>query len=377
MRYCVSIKVFLNRFSTSGSFALASFSKVMGSGKSNRVGIAGLATKITKIVCLAAPGFGQTSLDLKAREAFGRTQLAKPSTTSQNVGRNQEKLLPRAPRFVQNVANKLVEPRASLKKQGLSKREPLFVQTSARVVSRQDLYSLSNEKSKQLYFQAARKDALVLGDMANRAKYKLTNALHLRPLQSGKGINGRALRRAVTEVKPCMDLRQLRRGRKVLQIPRIIPATKRHLFGVRRLLSILTSTRRQNTPALRSSTATHRAKEGVTDENRVHVTSSRIGSLSKPSVPQGLETDYQLSSTNREPRPPQATLLPTSTVKRFQTRVALFGRNRDATFLSLSNSLRSEIRGSSQSRSRSIENKKRIYRTASANRGSIRMAWWL
>lgn len=88
----------------------------MGAGKFNTVGIAGLATKITRIVYLAAPE--------KAHQAFSRTQLAKPSIRSQNIGRNQEKLSPRAPRFVQNVANKVVEPRASLRKQGLSKREP-------------------------------------------------------------------------------------------------------------------------------------------------------------------------------------------------------------------------------------------------------------
>ena len=369
MRHCVSIKLYPDRFSTSGCFALADFSKVMGSGKSTRVGIAGFATKINIIVCLAAPE--------KAREVLGRTQLAKPPTKPQNVGRNQRKLSPRAPRFVENVVNKPVQPLVSLKKQGLSNREPLFVQRSARAISRQDLYLLANEKSKQAKSQEGRKHASAFSDKPSRVKYKLTNTLHSRPLQSGKAINGHALRRAVAEVKPCMDLRQLRRGRKVLQIPRIIPATKRQLFGVRRLLSILSSTRRQNTPTFRTSNPTSRAKQGVINQSRAHATSPRVGSPNKSSVPQSFEMDQQLLSINKKQRSAQTTLPPTNTVKRLETRVALLGRNKENTLLSLSNSLGNEIKGSSQSRSRSIENKKRIYRTASANRGSIRMAWWL
>jgi hypothetical protein len=46
------------------------------------------------------------------------------------------------------------------------------------------------------------------------------------------------LSKIIREITPCADIRKIRRGRKVLQVPRIIPKGKRALHGIRRLLSV-------------------------------------------------------------------------------------------------------------------------------------------
>lgn len=224
---------------------------------------------------------------------------------------------------------------------------------------------------------------------------RVTNLYFDKPSQLSREINGYALRRAITEIKPCIDLRHVRRGRKVFSIPRIIPSFKRALFGVRELLSVLDRrTKNSFDKSEKKGDTLSRKKEKVRDKNIVTVNmhsdtayllSSR--SFSEREAPSLLASrDITLASPSQNNL---STTIKNDTNSSFllqknknmpYTRTTFHGRDKNKNRgpdLSLSASLGYEVKASSQSRSRVVDNKKRIYRVASANRGSIRMSWWL
>ena len=212
------------------------------------------------------------------------------------------------------------------------------------------------------------------------------------PCIDPRNTNKGTLRRAIAEVKPCLDLRHVRRGRKVFSIPRIIPSDKQSAFGVRELLSVLTKSKTSNIekPAKKGSFTSHR-KIKIGEKNNVDITvgSKSISSVSfqegsdKKSSPT-IDTNSVFSQQSRD-------LISSSSLNNIYTPFSL--RNKfpysqailcakrkkqlGASAFSLSSSLSREIKASSGSQSRTIESKKRVYRVASSNRGSIRLSWWL
>ena len=228
-----------------------------------------------------------------------------------------------------------------------------------KMISRHNSYlSLLNSESVQ------RDRGTKKGASASRPEliaYQVCNEQFSKPRSAQKRTNGYALRKAVSEVKPCIDLRQVRRGRKTFQIPRIIPPAKRQLFGVRRLLSIL------GVGAKTSLEAFVKGKDSVSKKRGKVTDGNRTGASPSPKIPDN--SGHAL---------PNAVLHRTNlfTSARSRTRITRVKKG-DLSSSSLSYALRNEIKASSQSRSRAVENKKRIYRVASANRGSIRMSWWL
>ena len=228
-----------------------------------------------------------------------------------------------------------------------------------KMISRHNSYlSLLNSESVQRD-RGTKKGASAL--RPELIAYQVCNEQFSKPRSAQKRTNGYALRKAVSEVKPCIDLRQVRRGRKTFQIPRIIPPVKRQLFGVRRLLSILGVGAKTNLEAfVKGKDSVSKKRGGVTDGNRT-------GASPSPKIPEN--SGHAL---------PNAVLhrINLFTSARTRTRITR-AKKGDLSSSSLSYALRNEIKASSQSRSRAVENKKRIYRVASANRGSIRMSWWL
>lgn len=275
----------------------------------------------------------------------------------------------------------------------ISLQESVSFSHSRIVISRQDSNTLfhSQAHAKRGFAQASfhhlqsrvQKIETVESGIAtgsDEKTYKAAHGFFSKPLPTQKKINGHALKKAVFEVKPCMDLRQVRRGRKVFQIPRVIPPTKRDLFGVRRLLSVCTLTNRQNAPILlRPSDLASRKKETIKQGNREQESVTLGSALPKQfSVPQNIKSNTTPFSNNKEePLSQKSSLISAFKGPGLYTRATLIGGNTKASSFSLSSSLSSEIKACSRSRSRSIENKKRIYKTASVNRGCIRMAWWL
>lgn len=273
--------------------------------------------------------------------------------------------------------------------------------TSSKIISRHDLNARKTEFCKNegspclnnsvfikgQYHQFREVKTLVLGahnNNPNHEGYQVVNSLFSKPSSTQKQTNGYCLRRAVSEVRPCMDLRQVRRGRKVFQIPRVIPPVKRQLFGVRQLLSICSSAALRSARVRTSISALssrnrgniHKVGEKVTQSKHETVPFSRTESsnkdVEKKEIPLNkrfkdkvLCVDQQSASSSGD------------FYRNFHTRTALLGGDTKVLSPSLSYSLGNEIKACSRSRARSIENKKRIYRTASSNRGSIRMAWWL
>ena len=222
--------------------------------------------------------------------------------------------------------------------------------------------------------------------------YRVTNTRFFKPPKSGKKTNGHSLRRAVSEVKPCVDLRQVRRGRKIFQIPRIIPSTKRQLFGVRRLLSVLAGSPRKSTETPIKKTNSVVQNKRIAQPSRTVVDVNRNSNSFLRMVPGNSSSTLHnkavqttginkighddFSGSSKEEKVSDAVGSVTSEYRRPYTRAFLYKENQVSPF-SLSFFLSNEVKASSRSRSRAVENKKRIYRVASANRGSIRMSWWL
>ena len=281
---------------------------------------------------------------------------------------------------------------ANLKKQGDSLKK-----TRVKIISRHDFSCLFNSQSKDTPPRGkdAKKGALSVPEIQalkpGLVAYQVTNDQFSKP-RSAEKRNGYALRRAVSEVKPCIDLRQVRRGRKTFQIPRIIPAVKRQLFGVRRLLSILSVPAKKDVETfVKGRDPVLKKRGGVVDGNRGGVSASRktLGNESSLNVlqkavlhkPGFVTTETRqakgmslIDSSNKEQVLPHTSNLSTSA--RSHTRITKVKQG-NLSSLSLSYALGKEIKACSRSRSRAVENKKRIYRVASANRGSIRMSWWL
>lgn len=270
----------------------------------------------------------------------------------------------------------------NLRKQGNS-----FVKTRVKTISRHDFYSsLLNDSSKNVLGQEKNTKKSTSGFKPGLVAYRVTNQSFSKPISAQRKTNGYALRKAVSEVKPCIDLRQVRRGRKTFQIPRIIPPVKRQLFGVRRLLSILTaSTKKGVETSVKGKDSVLKKRRGVVDGNHGGVLASRkdfgnefSGNVLtnlvsvKPDLP---STQISLVDSSNKEQGLWHKNNP-STSSRYHTRTT---RDQDGNSpsLSLFHALGNEVRASSRSRSRAVENKKRIYRVASANRGSIRMSWWL
>lgn len=277
----------------------------------------------------------------------------------------------------------------NLKRQGDSLKK-----TRVEMISRHDFYlSLFNSESKDALPRGrdTKKGASAL--QSGVVAYQVTNEHFPKPKPAQRR-NGYALRRAVSQVKPCIDLRQVRRGRKTFQIPRIIPPVKRQLLGVRRLLSILSvSTKKDVETFVRGRDSVLKKRRGIVDGNSGSVSASRktLGNESSPHAlqnkvlhkPSFVTTEIRQAKdmsladlsndlSNKEEMPSHMSNLSTSAPS--HTRVT---GAKDSNLSSLSYALGKEIKASSQSRSRAVENKKRIYRVASANRGSIRMSWWL
>ena len=183
---------------------------------------------------------------------------------------------------------------------------------------------------------------------------QLVNTIFPKPLETRQRErdinNGDILSKAISKLKPCLDLRQVRRGRKVFQIPRIIPPTKRQLFGVRQLLSTCAS---KNRPSVR------------VPEKFLNL------SIAEERTSTAIEKGRQGS---QEPLPLYSL---TSRSKWPCTRAALLKSDSKRSLSPFSFSLNKEIKACSLSRSQSIENKKRSYKVAFTNRSSTRLAWWL
>lgn len=226
-------------------------------------------------------------------------------------------------------------------KADFSKRGQRDVETT----NRKELYYYSHDKGKRSVQRKGLESLPALvKSCANPPHKVIKNNLFCRPLRESKErANASLLKQAISQAKPCIDLRQVRRGRKTFQIPRVIPSTKRRLFGMRRLLSICTSTNALSVSNQAWHTKTDNAKALSSHTKIIEQKSARVNSV-------------------REPK---------------HTRSTFFGVNSNSLSKSLFLSLGKEIKACSLFRSQSIENKKLIYKTASANRGAIRMAWWL
>ena len=273
----------------------------------------------------------------------------------------------------------------NLKKQGNS-----FAKTRVKTISRHDFYSsLLNNSSKNVLSQEKNTKKSASGFKPGLVAYRVTNESFSKPRPAQRKTNGYALRKAVSEVKPCIDLRQVRRGRKTFQIPRIIPPVKRQLFGVRRLLSILTASAKKGVEtSVKGKDSVLKKRQGVVDGNHGGVLASRknFGNESSANVLPNLvsakpglaSTEISLvDSSNKEQQGLwHKNKNNLSTSSRYHTRTTR-DKDNNSPSLSLFHALGNEVKASSRSRSRAVENKKRIYRVASANRGSIRMSWWL
>lgn len=268
----------------------------------------------------------------------------------------------------------------NLRKQGNS-----FAKTRVKTISRHDFYSsLLNNSSENILSRGKNTKKSTSGFKAGLVAYRVINDSFSKPRPAQRKTNGYALRKAVSEVKPCIDLRQVRRGRKTFQIPRIIPPVKRQLFGVRRLLSILSASAKKGVEtSVKGKDSVLKRRGGVLDGNHGGVLASRknLGNESSVNVlpistkPGLASTETSLvDSSNKEQGLWYKNNLSTSS--RYHTRTTR-GKDSNSPSLSLFYALGNEVRASSRSRSRAVENKKRIYRVASANRGSIRMSWWL
>ena len=270
-----------------------------------------------------------------------------------------------------------------------------------------------NSKSKKVLPQSSRSTKKAASALkAGLVAYQVTNDRFLKPSLANKKTRGYALRKAVSAVKPCVDLRQVRRGRKTFQIPRVIPPAKRQLFGVRRLLSILSASARKGVEiSVKSKDFTFKKGRGVADVNRDGISSSQknrgnessanvlpfhnvvvnntvlhnpestITDISSTAVSSSVETNSEsLNVVWQTPAIEKDQALWSKrdvfTNKRSHTRTTREKESKPPS-LSLSYAIGNEVRACSRSRSRAVESKKRIYRVASANRGSIRMSWWL
>lgn len=234
-----------------------------------------------------------------------------------------------------------------------------------QVIYRKDLRDLVSQKlsqqGKRRVVESARVD--------NRSPcqlYQVVNTVFSKTLRVNQRSTDRdLLKQAISEVKPCMDLRQVRRGRKVFQIPRVIPPSKRQLFGVRQLLYACASKSGQNVRLFQSADpSVHKRAENANK-----------GRISQHS-PQTLPNDA-ISVNAKEKHSLRESSSLVSKRQRPHTRATLLQDDRKVSLSPLASSLSQEIRACFLSRSRSIENKKRIYKTAFTNRGSIRLAWWL
>ena len=294
----------------------------------------------------------------------------------------------------------------------LKKQENLLKKTRVKTISRHNFYnSLFDNESKDIDMLSRARNTKkgVSFSKTGLPTYRITNDRFFKPILTQRKADGHALRKAVSEVKPCIDLRQVRRGRKTFQIPRIIPSAKRQLFGVRRLLSILSASVKKGVETSMKGKVFEK-RRGSVDGNRSGALASlkNLGNeslgnalplLAQPKVfdkhglsvakhnkvlhhPVSQKPGLNLATTeiplfdpsNKEKALGHKTNLSTST--RHHTRTTQEKESKLSS-LSLSYALGNEIKASSRSRSRAIENKKRIYRVASANRGSIRMSWWL
>lgn len=217
----------------------------------------------------------------------------------------------------------------------------------------------------------------------NLVARRVKNQYFSRPLITRRKTNGYVFRRALSELKPCIDLRQVRRGRKIFQIPRIIPPIKRQLFGVRQLLSVFTESSRKSVGAplkgrdsTQGKSSNARLQRGDIRNGGGDLYDSRSDlycNSSKGNTPIFSDSGWARKQTFRGQTHSHVV---TNGHKRFNTRTTLNQEN-TVSHLSVSYTLGNEVRASSRSQSRTIENKKRVYRVASANRGSIRMSWWL
>lgn len=261
-----------------------------------------------------------------------------------------------------------------------SRKPPSQRKVDVQRLSRQTFPSSAKRKyplpiKKSLNLRAG--NQAVLSKAARESKgtvYKRGYTLFKRPNSPENAVyGGCALRRAIVKVQPCIDLRRVRRGRKLLEIPRILPFSKRRLFGVRQLLKIMASSRQQSA----HSSLPIRSGDKYSADKRKLSTTNVQSSVSS-------QTLHSIHSIKKEYISSPATCPLTSRTKHYQTRIAQSTRDSKRSSLSLPDSqnsvvraLSNEIKASSGSRSRAIDNKKRVYRRAFANRGLIRMAWWL
>ncbi|RYE27697.1 MAG: hypothetical protein EOP45_00155 [Sphingobacteriaceae bacterium] len=205
-----------------------------------------------------------------------------------------------------------------------------------------------------------------------------------------------ALKRAILSVKPCIDIRHVRRGRKVFSIPRIIPSYKRSLFGGRQLLSALYHktvnhvdkfAKKHDYASVKEEKSRDKNNLGANvythtnvvsslqsfSENKLH-DASDVSFLELSSVDSQLLSGSKFSTTSKKV---ETSSFAYPKKQLTYTRTTLYKKDQHkGSGFELFSSLGREIRASSRSRSRAIDNKKRIYRIASANRGSIRMSWW-
>lgn len=248
-----------------------------------------------------------------------------------------------------------------------------------RVLSRQEFNRLPYEKDQQISNKKSLRPFSGSHTLSSSEILKVVNTLFSNPFQKTQR-NGYALRRAVAELKPCIDLRKVRRGRKVFQIPRVLSPTQRQLFGVRRLLSICASTSARNTHTpVNYSEPFSRQKEKNIETNSQTPLSLRKTLVKKADSKKQSQIDSTspLIGQNQSPLDADLYLTARDALKSPHTRTGFLRAEGKVSSSPLSNSLSREIKACSQSRSRSIESKKQTYKVASANRGSIRMAWWL
>lgn len=94
------------------------------------------------------------------------------------------------------------------------------------------------------------------------------------------------LSKVIREITPSADIRRIRRGRKVLQVPRIIPKGKRPLYGIRRLLSV------------RSDNGTEKEEVITASSTRIADSKSRV--IKAPVI---MQTKEHLSSVQKDRQP--------------------------------------------------------------------------
>jgi len=109
-----------------------------------------------------------------------------------------------------------------------------------------------------------------------------SQALQAQPLQAqplqAQPLQAQPLVQVIREITPSADIRKIRRGRKVYQVPRIIPKEKRPLYGIRRLLSV------------RSDNGTEKEEYITVSSTRIADSKSRVEikaiyqSVAKPSM---------------------------------------------------------------------------------------------